>query len=101
MKTTRTLRPRNVPRLLVGHLADGRRAFAVATNCVSAMGDYPCVTVWVNDPEDSHGLALLRDRHVHQDSAEGRELFAMILEGQEKELTGCPVDAAIAEGWTP
>ena len=53
----------------------------------------------MNSPKDSHGLALLRDRHVHQESAEGRELFAMIFEGQEKELTGCPLNVAIEEGW--
>ena len=71
MKTKRLSRPQNKPRLLVGHLADGRRAFAIATNCISALGDYPVVSVWVNDHEDSHGLALLRDRHTHQDGAEG------------------------------
>ena len=51
-----------------------RRAFAIATRCISALGDYPVVTVWVNDPEDSHGLALLRDRpYVKRDTREYRQ----------------------------
>jgi hypothetical protein len=87
-------------RLRVGRLADGRRAFAVATRCISALGDYPVVSVWVNDPEDSHGLALLRDRpYVRKDSAEYQRLFAMILNGEERELTGCPLQIADELGW--
>jgi hypothetical protein len=87
-------------RLRVGKLADGRRAFAVATRCISALGDYPVVTVWVNDPKDLHRLALLRDRpYVRKGTAEYRRLFAMILDGEERELTGCPLQIAQELGW--
>jgi hypothetical protein len=87
-------------RLRVGKLADGRRAFAIATVCISAMGDYPSVSVWVNEPGSLHNLSLVRDRsYVRRGTSEYRRLFAMILNGEEHKLTGCPALIAQELGW--
>jgi len=98
MTRTATYEPHR--RLLVGKLSDGRRAFATAADCISALGDFPIVNVWVNDPEDSHGLALLRERHyVKRGTREYRQLFALILDGEERELNGCALEIAQELGW--
>ena len=87
-------------RLRVGKLEDGRRAFAIATTCISAMGDYPLVEVWVNEPGGLHNLSLVRCRnYVDRGTREYRRLFGMILEGEDRPLTGCPAKIAQELGW--
>ena len=44
-------------RLCIGRLADGREAFARAGYCISALGDYRFVDVWVRTAKPTAGRA--------------------------------------------
>ena len=66
-------------RLRVGQLADGRKAFAKAGYCTSALGDYRFVEVWVRDRQSYGGAALYRERtHAPAGSRAYREMFALV-----------------------
>jgi len=88
-------------RLRIGRLADGREAFAKAGYCISALGDYRFVEVWVRNRQHYGGMALLVDRpHAAPGSRSYREAFAMIVKGRDKRVPGTmPIRIAQQLGW--
>ena len=50
-------------RLCIGRLADGREAFARAGYCISALGDYRFVDVWVRNRQAYGGARLHMERN--------------------------------------
>jgi hypothetical protein len=89
-------------RLRIGRLTDGREAFAKAGYCISALGDYRFVEVWVRNRQRYGGMALLADRpHAGPRTRSYREAFAMIVKGREKRIPGTmPIRIAQQLGWT-
>ena len=87
-------------RLRVGRLADGREAFAKAGYCISALGDYRFVDVWVRDPEAWGGMRLFQERNYAPPGSPGyREMFALV-KGQDKRIPGgMPIVIAQRLGW--
>jgi len=66
-------------RLRVGQLADGRKAFAKAGYCTSALGDYRFVEVWVRDRQAYGGATLYRERNYAPPGSPGyREMFNLV-----------------------
>ena len=87
-------------RLRVGRLADGREAFAKAGYCISALGDYRFVDVWVRDPEAWGGMRLHRKSEFAPPGSRGyREMFALV-KGTDKRIPGMmPLRLAQRLGW--
>jgi len=88
-------------RLRVGRLADGRQAFAKAGYCISALGDYRYVDVWVRDKDAYGGIRLYRERpHAPPGSPGYREMFALVKRGRDKRIPGTmPIRIAQSLGW--
>ena len=88
-------------RLRIGRLADGREALAKAGYCISALGDYRYVDVWVRDCRAYGGMKLYRERSFAPPSTRGyREMFALIVKGTDKRVPGMmPIRIAQQLGW--
>ncbi len=88
-------------RLRIGQLADGREAYARAGYCISALGDYRFVEVWVRDRQAYGGAKLYRERNYARPGSPGyRELFALIAKGTDKRVPGMmPIQIAHILGW--
>ncbi len=88
-------------RLRVGRLADGREAYARAGYCISALGDYRFVDVWVRDRRSYGGAKLYRERDYAPPGSPGyREMFALIVKGTDRRVPGMmPIHIAHDLGW--
>lgn len=88
-------------RLRVGRLADGREAFAKAGYCISALGDYRFVEVWVRNRQSYGGAKLCRERNYAPPGSPGyREMFALV-QGVDKRVPGTmPIRICQRLGWT-
>jgi len=88
-------------RLRIGRLVDGREAFAKAGYCISALGGYRFVEVWVRDRQAYGGMKLYRERNYAPPATLGyREMFAMIVKGADKRVPGMmPIGIAQQLGW--
>jgi len=88
-------------RLRVGRLADGREAYARAGYCVSALGDYRFVEVWVRDRHAYGGAKLYRERNYAPPGSRGyHEMFALIAKGPDRRVQGMmPIQIAHNLGW--
>ena len=88
-------------RLRIGRLPDGQEAFAKAGYCISALGDYRFVEVWVRSRQAYGGMKLYRDRNYAPPGSLGyREMFAMIVSGTDKRVPGMmPIRIAQQLGW--
>ena len=104
MKTAVKKKPRDCKtyRVRIGRLADGREAFAKAGYCISALGDYRFVEVWVRDPDAYSGMKIYRERnYAAPGSPVYREMFALIVKGKDKRLPGMmPIRLAQRLGWS-
>lgn len=100
--TRTTARQSKTYRLRIGQLADGREAFAKSGYCISALGDYRFVDVWVRDPDAWGGARLHRERNYAPPGSRGyREMFALV-DGIDKRIPGgMPITIAQRLGWTP
>jgi hypothetical protein len=96
------IRPTKTYRLRVGRLADGREAFAKAGYCISALGDYRFVDVWVRDRNAWGGIRLHRERNYAPPGSRGyREMFALV-KGTDKRIPGgMPITISQRLGWAP
>jgi hypothetical protein len=88
-------------RLRVGRLADGREAFAKAGYCISALGDYRFVEVWVRNRRSYGGAQLYRERnHAPHGSPGYREMSALV-KGTDRRIPGMmPIRICQRLGWT-
>jgi hypothetical protein len=88
-------------RIRIGRLADGREAFARAGYCISALGDYRFVDVWVRDPDAYGNMRLYCERNfAPPGSKDYNEMFALV-EGIDKRIP-CMMPIRIGQqlGWT-
>jgi len=89
-------------RLRIGRLADGREAFAKAGYCISALGDYRYVEVWVRNHKSYGGAKLYSERnYASPGSSAYREMFALV-QGVDKYVPGTlPIRICEQLDWTP
>ena len=99
---TKTQQESKTYRLCVGRLADGREAFAKAGYCISALGNYRYVDVWVRDRSIFGGMKLYRERNFAPPGSLGYcEMFGLIVKGRNRRVRGMlPLVVAQKLGWT-
>jgi hypothetical protein len=88
-------------RLRVGRLADGREAFAIAGYCISALGDYRFVAIWVRNRQAYGGFSFYRDyTYAAPGSRKYKEAFALIVKGKDYRVSyALPLRISCRLGW--